>query len=244
MKILRVASLTASLLAAVSIYGQVTAKFGFTAGGNLNMPSYSMSGDSLSGSDKVSSLGGHGGFYSFVNLSGKSMAFGVQSELLFSARSHNTNSKETILAHQDITYYRESFAYQQMMYLDAPIHFRYNINFQKGRYGDVNSLSILAGPQASFAVGKAYSVEHTYVTTVLDQETILRETSDKATFKYKPFEVGLSAGLQFELQSGFRTGVRYYRSFMNLADHESLKIHNSMLLFYVGFNFATLKKSR
>lgn len=244
MKIIRIASLTASLMAAVSVFGQVKAKYGFTMGANLNMPSYSMSGDSLAGADKISSLGGHGGFYNYANLSGKNNTFGLQSEVLFSVRSHNTNSKETFVAHEEINYYRESFAFQQMMYVDAPIHFRYNINFQKGRYGDVNALSVLVGPQTSMAVGRKYSVEHTYVTTLLDQETIQRETSNKATFDYRPFEVGISAGLQLELDFGLRTGFRYYRSFMNVADHESLKIINQMMLFYVGYNFVTIKKSR
>jgi hypothetical protein len=203
-----------------------------------------MSGDSLTNPKDISSFGGHGGFYSYVNLAGKSMMFGLQSELLVSSRSHNTSTKDSSSVNENIQFARESYAFQQMIYLDMPIHFRYNLILQKGRFGDANMLSFLLGPQASFALGKSYEVEHTSVTYLHDQPTILRENSNKATFNYKPLEVGLSVGVQLELQAGFRTGFRYYRSFMNLADHESLKINNQMMMLYIGYNFATIKPKR
>lgn len=215
-------------------------KIGFTAGMNYNMPAYSMSGDSLGSAAKVSSLGGHGGLYSYVNLAGRDMTYGLQSELLVSSRSHGTMTTDSTSINEDIQYARESFAWQQMIYVDLPIHFRYNLILQKGKFGDANMLSFLVGPQASFALGKGYSVEHTYVTYLHDQPTILRENNSVATFKYKPLEIGLSAGVQMELQMGFRVGFRFYRSFMNLADHSSLKIFNQMMMLYVGFNIATI----
>ena len=224
------------------LYGQT--KIGFTAGLNYNKPAYKMSGDSLTNATDISSFGGHGGLYTYVNLAGKSMTFGLQSELLVSSRSHNTMTKDSTAVHENIQFARESYAFQQMIYLDMPIHFRYNLILQKGRFGDANMLSFLLGPQASFALGKSYEVEHTYVTYLHDQATILRENSNNATFKYKPLEVGLSVGAQLELQSGFRTGFRYYRSFMNLADHETLTIHNQMMMLYIGYNFVTIKPKR
>ena len=229
-------------MVAVSVSAQI--KIGITAGANYNIPSYAMSGDSLAGAGSVKSLGGHGGLHTYVNLAGKDMTYGVQVDLQASTRSHNTSTVQTTVVNPDINYYRESFAYQQMIYLDLPIQFRYNLILQKGRYGDANMLSFYAGPQASFALAKNYEVEHTFVTTLHGQQTIRRENSTEATFKYKPLEVGLSAGLQFELKVGFRVGFRYYRSFMNLADHESLKITNQMMMAYVGFNLATIEKRR
>ena len=131
-----------------------------------------------------------------------------------------------------------------MIYLDLPVHFRYNYVMQRGRFGDANMVSLIAGPQVSFAVGRAYEVEHTNSIILHDQATVLREKSNEATFKYKPLEVGISAGVQMELQVGFRAGFRFYRSFMNLADHDDLKIFNQMMMLYVGYNFATIKKRR
>lgn len=231
-----------STIAISTAFAQV--KIGFTAGANFNKPSYSMSGDSLYKANEISSFGGHGGLYSYVNLAGKKLTFGLQSELLVSFRSHATQSKDSLSVHPDIKYYRESFAQQQMIYLDLPIHFRYNLIMQKGRFGDANMLSFLVGPQTSFALGRNYSVEHTYVTYLHDQPTILRENSNRATFKYKPLEIGISAGVQLELQAGFRAGFRYYRSFMSAAEHDSLKIVNQMMMLYVGYNFATINKKR
>lgn len=225
------------------VFGQT--KIGFTAGLNYNKPVYDMSGDSLSSSNNISSFGGHGGLYTYVNLAGKNMTFGVQSELLVSSRSHNTSTRDSLNVNANLQFSRESYAFQQMIYLDMPVHFRYNLIFQKGRFGDANMVSFLLGPQASFAIGKGYEVEHTYVTYLHDQRTILRENLTKATFTYNPLEVGLSAGVQLELQAGFRTGFRYYRSFMNTAgEHDSLKIFNQMMMLYVGYNFATIKPKR
>lgn len=238
----RTISLAVSILATALIFAQ--GKIGFTAGVNFNKPVYSMSGDSLTNPGDIKSFGGHGGLYSYVNLAGKDMNYGLQSELLVSSRSHGTMSKDSSKVNDDINYYRESFAWQQMIYIDAPIHFRYNLILQKGRYGDANFLSFLVGPQFSFAVAKKYDVQHTFVTSLHDQETILREESNNATFTYKPLEIGLSAGIQLELKAGFRTGFRYYRALTNTADHESLKINNQMLMLYIGFNFASFGKKR
>lgn len=234
--------LTASFMAIATLSAQV--KIGATAGGNFNKPVYAMPGDSISSPGDISSFGGHGGLYTYVNLDAKKLTYGVQSELLISTRSHGTSSSDSTSVHPDLSYSRESFAWQQMLYLDLPVHFRYNLVMQKGRFGDANMFSILAGPQVSFAVGRAYEVEHTYSTILHDQATITRETSNQATFKYRPLEVGLSTGIQMELQVGFRAGFRYYRSFMNLADHDDLKIFNQMMMLYVGYNFATIKKRR
>lgn len=231
-----------SIITYATVFAQV--KIGFTAGANFNIPVYTMSGDSLSKDYKVNSFGGHGGLYTYLNLAGKKLTFGLQSELLVSFRSHATQSKDSLKVHTEIKYYRESFAYQQMIYLDLPIHFRYNLIMQKGRFGDANMLSFLVGPQTSFALGRDYSVEHTYVTYLYDQPTISREESNRATFNYKPLEIGISAGAQLELQTGFRAGLRYYRSFMSAADHDSLKIFNQMLMLYVGYNFASINKGR
>lgn len=236
--------LVLSLLVLAAVTGSAQVKLGFTMGANYNKPVYSMSGDSLTNAQDIKSFGGHGGLYSYVNLAGKSMAFGLQSELLMSVRSHNTMTKDSSVANVNIRYNRESFARQQMLYLDLPIHFRYNLILQKGRFGDANMLSFLLGPQLSYAVGTSYSVENTLVTTIYNQQTILRDNSTRASFEYKPLEIGLSAGVQLELQLGLRAGFRYYRSFMNVADHESLKIVNQMMMLYVGYNFATIKPKR
>jgi len=239
---IRLVLLVGAVSLSTALFAQT--KIGFTAGANYNKPAYSMSGDSLTNPKDISSFGGHGGLYTYVNLAGKDMTFGVQSELLVSFRSHITKSLYSESVNDEIQYARESFAFQQMIYLDMPIHFRYNLIMQKGRFGDANMVSFLLGPQASFAIGKNYEVEHTYVTYLHDQPTILRQNSNKATFDYKPLEVGLSVGVQLELQAGFRTGFRYYRSFMNVADHDSLKIINQMMMLYIGFNVATIKPKR
>lgn len=239
---IRLLLLTGTFCLSSLLLGQT--KIGFTVGANFNKPVYSMSGDSLSNAKNISSFGGHGGLYTYTNLAGKSMTFGLQSELLVSSRSHNTSTRDSSSLNESIQFSRESFAFQQMIYLDLPIHFRYNLILQKGRFGDANMVSFLLGPQTSFAIGKKYEVEHTAVTYLHDQTTILRENSNKATFDYKPLEVGLSVGVQLELQAGFRTGFRYYRSFMNTADHASLKINNQMMMLYVGFNFVTIKPKR
>jgi hypothetical protein len=217
-------------------------KLGFNAGVNYNMPSYKMSSqDTLTNTNEYRGLGANFGLYGYLNLAGKDQTFGVQGELLISTRSHTTYSQANEEVNNEIFYYRESHALQNMMYADLPVHFRFNKVFKKGKFGDANMLGIFVGPQASFMLSAKYDVDHTSLTSVQGgQETILRENSKTPTFKYSPFEVGLSAGVLYEMQVGFRVGVRFYRSFMSAADHERLSINHQMLMAFVGFNFAKI----
>jgi hypothetical protein len=225
----------------VSSFSIAQLKLGFSAGGNYNMPSYKMSSqDTLTNTKEYRGAGANFGFYSYLNLAGRDQTYGVQAELLMSTRGHVTYSESTQEVNSDIFYYRESHALQNMMYADLPVHFRFNKVFKKGKFGDANLLGVFVGAQASFMLSAKYDVDHTYLTNVQGQETILRENSTKPTFEYKPFEIGVSAGFLYEMQSGFRVGVRFYRSFMSAADHERLTINHQMLMGFVGFNFATI----
>lgn len=225
-------------LFAFSFNAQSQLKFGLTVGGNYNLPAYSASGDTLSGFSVENSMGFHGGIYSAYHI-GKDMMFSVQSELLFSTRSHNTYSSSEYLSHENISYFSESYARQNMMYVDMPIHFRYNYVMQKGRYGDANMASVMVGPQVGWALGSDYFNEQTNVITVQGQSTTTRRTTETANYKFVPLDYGISAGLQMEFQMGLRFGARFYRAFSSASDNDpsDLKINNQMLLFFVGFNF-------
>ncbi len=216
-------------------------KLGFNAGVSYNMPSYKMSSqDTLTNTNEYRGLGANFGLYGYLNLAGKDQTYGVQAELLMSTRSHTTFSKANEEVNSEIFYYRESHALQSMMYFDLPVHFRFNKVFKKGKFGDANLLGFFVGPQASYMLSAKYDVDHTSLTSVQGQETILRENSNKPTFKYNEFEFGISGGLLFEMQAGFRIGARFYRSFMSAADHERLSINHQMLVAFVGFNFAKI----
>ncbi len=229
-----------ALGASLSFFSIAQFKMGFTTGANYNMPSYKMSSpDTLTNANEYRGAGFHAGLYSYLNLGGKQQMYGVQAEVLISTRNHVTYSDDKEIVTDQIFYYRESHALQKMMYADLPVHFRFNKVFKKGKFGDANMLGVFVGPQASLLITNKYDADHTFVTHVSGQETILRENTNRPTFDYNAFEMGLSAGVLFEMQVGLRVGVRYYRSFMSAADHDKLTIHNQMLMAFVGFNFAT-----
>lgn len=217
-------------------------RIGATAGANYNMPVYSMAkNDSLTDPGSYKSFGGHGGLYVSWSFLGKEKPIGLQTDVLISSRTHNTSTFDNNVYDTLLSYNRESFAQHQLIYLDLPVHFRYNMNFQKGKFGDRNVLSFLLGPQASLAISNKYEVEHTYSITSLGQETIERDVSTKTPYSFAPFEIGMSAGVQYEMGNGFRCGGRYYRSFTSAALDDNLKIVNQMLMVYVGYNFTTIK---
>lgn len=234
--------LFAALGASLSFVSLAQFKMGFTVGANYNMPSYKMSSpDTLTNPNQYRGAGAHGGLYSYLNLAGRSQSFGIQQELMVSTRNHNTYSESKEVVNDDIFYYRESFASQSMIYFDIPVHFRFNKVFKKGKFGDANLLGVFVGAQTSILISRKYEVEHTYLTHVSGQETILRETNDKPDFTYVPFEWGLSTGVLYEMQNGLRLGVRYYRSFSTAAlSFSSLTIKNQMLMAFVGFNFLSV----
>jgi len=230
-------------LACLSFAASSQLKLGVNAGVNYNMPSYKMSSpDTLTNTNEYKGLGANFGLYGYYNLAGRDQTYGVQAELLITTRTHTTYSNSTQEVNDEIFYFNESHALQNMMYLDLPIHFRYNLVFKKGKFGDANLLGFFGGLQASYMLSAKYDVDHTTLVSVSGQETILRVNSNKPTFEYSPFEIGLSAGFLFEMQVGIRVGVRFYRSFMNAADHEpgKLTINHQMLMAFVGFNFATI----
>ena len=231
-----------STLFFISSTGFAQIRIGATAGANYNMPAYSMAkNDTLTNPSSYKSFGGHGGLYVSWSFLGKEKPIGVQSDVLISSRTHNTSTIGERVHDSLLNYDRESFAHHQLIYLDLPIHFRYNMNFQKGKFGDRNVLSFLLGAQTSLAISNKYEVEHTYTTSSLNQETIEREVLTKTPYDFVPFEIGLSAGVQFEMGNGFRCGGRYYRSFTNSALDDNLKINSQMLMVFVGYNFATIK---
>jgi hypothetical protein len=240
MRIYKTALVVVVTSLASTSFGQL--KLGFTAGANYNMPSYKMSSqDTLSNTNEYRGLGANFGLYGYLNLAGKDQTYGVQAELLVSTRTHTTYSQSTQEVNSEIFYFNESHALQNMMYADLPVHFRFNKVFKKGKFGDANLLGIFVGPQASFMLSAKYDVDHTSLVSVQGgQETILRENSKTPTFEYSPFEIGFSAGVLYEMQVGFRVGVRFYRSFMSAADHERLSINHQMLMGFVGFNFAKI----
>lgn len=220
---------------------QAQLKLGFTVGANYNMPAYKMSSpDTLTNTDEYRGMGAHFGLYGYYNLAGRDQNYGVQVEVLMSTRNHITYSESTEEVNSEIFYYRESHALQSMMYIDLPVHFRYNLIFKKGKFGDANNMGFFLGLQPSLLVSNKYDVDHTLLISVSGQETILRESDDKPTFEYKPFELGLSVGFQYEMQAGFRVGARFYRSLMSAADHKKLTINNQMAMVFIGFNFATI----
>lgn len=218
-------------------FGQL--RLGFNVGMNYNMPAYKMSGqDTLTNVNEYRGVGMNLGVYSYLNLAGRKQTFGVQAELLVSTRNHTTYSHSTEEVNSEIFYFRESHALHNLVYLDLPVHLRFNKIFKKGRFGDANLLGMFAGLQASYLMYAKYDVDHTQLLNVSGQETISRENSSRPTFEYNPFEIGVSAGLMYEWQFGLRVGVRYYRSFVNLADHQRLKINHQMLMATVGYNIA------
>ena len=219
------------------VWGQL--RLGFNTGLNYNMPAYKMSSqDTLTNTNEYRGVGMNVGVYSYLNLAGRKQTFGVQAELLVSTRNHTTYSQATEEINNEVFYFRESHALHNMVYVDLPVHLRINKIFKKGRFGDANLLGMFAGLQASYLMYAKYDVDHTQLLSVSGQETISRETTNRPTFAYNPFELGVSAGLMYEWQFGVRVGVRYYRSFVNLADHDRLKIKHQMILATVGYNLA------
>lgn len=223
------------VLLCVGFFSNAQFKIGVTTGMSHNMPNYSVSSDSLANQTAKGQGFQIGGFFDY-----EFDALNFMGELLFSVRNYHTEMVN-IREESDITLEVEKYGRVTPMYLDMPLTARFNLSFQKGKYGDVNKLSFLVGPVLSLQLSESYYRETTRTTTVYDQVTTVKEEFDQSGIQYRSLDIGGVAGVMFEWEFGLRVGARYQFGILTTNTNEAYDIKFNSAQFCVGY---TLYKKR
>lgn len=206
-------------------------KIGMSAGVSHNRPTYLVSSDSLANQSASGQGFLIGGFFDY-----QYDALSFMGELLFSVRNYHT-SMVNIREESDIIIEVEKYSKVTPVYLDVPLTARYNISFQKGKYGSVNRLSMLAGPVLSLQLSESYYRETTRSTTVFDQVTTVKEEFDNSGIEYRLLDLGAVVGVMFEWEFGLRVGARYQMGLMSVSKNDAYDIKFNSLQFSLGYQF-------
>lgn len=217
-------------LFSVGAFSQV--RVGIKGGMGYNMPSYKMNADSLT-KPKTGGLGyTFGGF--FEAPIGEGLLF--LGELNLTSRAYNTVVDETT-EDPEIKIRKEEYGTVSPLYLEIPLMFKFNMKMNTGKYGADNFLGFYAGPQFSLKLSDGYFLERTLSVTALSQETVTKEEINESDIDYKPFDLGIGAGLMHDWEMGLRIGVRYFRSLNPVNNNEEFEINHSYVALSIGWNF-------
>ncbi len=223
-------------LLSVGAFSQI--KVGVKGGLGYNFPSYKINADSIT-KPKTGGLGFTFGGFIDAPLGDGSVNF--LGELLLTSRGYNTTIDETT-TEEDITIRKEEYGAMAPMYLEIPLMFKFNMKMNTGKYGADNFLGFFAGPHFALKLSDGYYLERTTSVTVYEQETVVKEELKDSDIDYKPFDLGISAGIMHDWEMGLRVSLRYYRSLSPVNNNEEYGITHSGAMFTIGWNFIDARR--
>lgn len=216
-------------------------RLGAHFGSSLNLTNISSSPASDLSGIEVSGFGHHGGVFVEYQIDKE---FTVMGELNVNGKSYNSVLNETEQRGTQI-YTVENYTYANPIYVETPILAKYNLVFRKGKYGQPNNLGLYAGAVVGFQFMQNYKSETTFITTVLNQTTVERFTSEDVAHDIQPLDVSLALGAAFDFGFGLRAGLRAQLAFMDASASEEITIKNHQVMVSLGYRlFQSRKWSR
>ena len=217
----------------VSISAFTQMKFGVKGGVNYTFPTYKVSADSID-KPKTGGIGPVFGMFMDIEIS-DGLIF--QAELLGSFRYYNS-TVDDLYEDKDVSILRQDYGYHKLMYLEIPLLFKYNHRLNTGKYGRDNYLGFYAGPLLGLKLLSSYVGERTITYEGYGQTSVNASKDDlESDIEYKAFDLGISAGVMFEMEKGFRMGLRFNRSLAAVNSNDAFSINHNLLQFTMGWNF-------
>ena len=251
----KIVLLSSFLMLSLGMFSQV--KFGVRAGVGYYMVPQSATGAIVSKFNsikpevdqidlqyaKTDGFGYNFGLFLDYSITGN---IGIQIEPSVSLRHYNEVLK-TLNEDTLVSVVSENYIYNKLTYLDIPILFKYNLNPNTGKYGRKSYISVFAGPQIGFFLGKTEINEVTNSVTIYEQPTVNTSNSERPNkFKidYNTIDIAAVAGVMYDFEKGFRFGARYVGSLMPVTQNINFDVYHHAVHLTFGYNFIPQKRRR